>query len=78
MNELTITLPESLHSQLAKLAEREGVSVDQLAASALTEKIAALLTPDYLVQRAKRGSRVGFEQALARVKDTEPTKEDAL
>lgn len=78
MNELTISLPNSLHSQLAKLAEREGVSVDQLATSALTEKVAALLTTDYLVRKAQRGSRSNFEQALNKVKDTDPLQEDAL
>lgn len=78
MNTLTVTLPDSLHSQLQKLADREGVSMDQLAASALTEKIAALLTTDYLTQRAKRASRSKFEQALAKVSDTEPTQQDQL
>ena len=78
MNELTISLPHSLHSKLQQLAEREGISVDQLAASALTEKIAALLTPDYLSERAKRGSRSRFEQAMANIKDIEPDSEDQL
>ena len=53
MNTLTVTLPDSLHSQLRELADREGVSIDQLASAALAEKVAALMTPDYLIQRGK-------------------------
>ena len=68
MSTLTVSLPESVHNQLQRLADREGVSIDQLAASALTEKVAALLTNDYLTQRAQRGSRRNFKQALAKIK----------
>ena len=78
MNTLTVTLPDSLHSQLQKLADREGISMDQLAASALTEKIAALMTTDYLAQRGQRANRTKFEQALAKVSDTEPMQQDQL
>lgn len=76
MSTLTVSLPESVHNQLQRLADREGVSIDQLAASALTEKVAALLTNDYLTQRAQRGSRRSFEQALAKIKDIEPDSTD--
>ena len=78
MSTLTVSLPESVHSQLQQLADREGVSLNQLAASALTEKVAALLTNDYLAQRARQGSRAKFEQVLAKVKNTQPNAEDQL
>lgn len=78
MNTLTLILPDSIHNQLRQLADREGISVDQLAASALSEKIAALLSVDYLAQRAQRGNRSKFEQALAKVGNTEPDQEDTL
>lgn len=78
MNTLTITLPDSLHSQFKQLAEQEGISINQLAASALTEKIAALMTTDYLDKRAQNGSRTKFEQALAGVADVEPEEYDQL
>lgn len=78
MNTLTITLPDSLHCQFQQLAEREGISMDQLAALALTEKIAALMTTDYLAKRTHNGSRSQFEQALASVADVEPQEYDRL
>ena len=52
--------------------------MDQLAASALTEKVAALLTNDYMAQRSQRGSKASFENALTKIKDVEPDATDQL
>lgn len=67
MSTLSLRLPESLHRQLRELARREGISINQLIAAAVGEKIAALLTVTYLEERAKRGSRSKFERILATV-----------
>jgi hypothetical protein len=69
MSTLSLRLPESLHKELRELAKQEGVSINQIAASAVGEKIAALKTAEYLEQRATRGSRARFESALSRVRD---------
>lgn len=78
MSTLSLRLPESLHKQLRELAQSEGISINQLAASALGEKMAALMTQDYLEQRAQRGRRSQFEKALSKVKDTSPEAHDKL
>lgn len=78
MSTLSLRLPESLHKQLRELAQSEGVSINQLAASALGEKMAALMTQEYLEQKAQRGSRRRFEKALAKVKTSEPEPRDKL
>jgi hypothetical protein len=78
MSTLSLRLPESLHKQLRELAQSEGISINQLAASALGEKMAALMTQDYLEQRAQHGSRSKFEKALSKVKNTEPEPQDKL
>ena len=57
MHTLSLRLPESLHKQLEELAQREGVSIDQLVSSAVAEKLAALMTVEYLEERARRGDR---------------------
>jgi hypothetical protein len=67
MSTISLGLPDSLHKQLRELAQREGVSINQLAAS-LGEKMAALMTADYLEQRAKCVNRHKFENPLAEVK----------
>ena len=78
MSTLSLRLPASLHRHLRVLAEREGVSINQIISSAVGEKVAALQTVDYLRERAKRGSRVAFEAVLAKVPDVEPPDVDRL
>ena len=78
MATLSLRLPESVHRTLTALARREGVSINQLINSAVSEKLAALMTEEYLEQRAKRGSRSKFEAALAKVADIEPEDVDRL
>jgi hypothetical protein len=44
MSTISVRLPESLHKKARELAKREGVSINQLVATALAEKVSALLT----------------------------------
>lgn len=67
MSTLSLRLPDSLHKQIRQLAKRDGVSINQLIASAAAEKVAALLTEDYLRERASRGSRERFRAVLTKV-----------
>lgn len=78
MKTMILRLPDSLHGRLKELAERDGVSMNQMVTLAVAEKTAALLTLDYLEQRGKRGSRDRFEAALAAVPDAEPEERDRL
>lgn len=78
MSTLSLRLPESLHRQVAELARREGISMNQLISSAVAEKMAALLTEQYLEERAKRASRKRFAKALSKVADIEPEDVDRL
>ena len=78
MSALSLRLPESLHKRLKELAVREGISINQFIATAVAEKMAALMTEDYLQARAQRGSRTKYEAALAQVPDVEPEERDRL
>lgn len=78
MTALSLRLPESLHRKLAELAEREGISINQLISSAVAEKMAALMTEEYLETRAKRGNRRRFAGALSKVADVEPEEFDRI
>jgi len=77
MSAMSLRLPESLHQAAKELAAREGISMNQLVATALAEKLAALMTVEDL-DRAKRGSRKKFLAAMARVPDVEPEPWDRL
>jgi hypothetical protein len=78
MSTISLRLPESIHRRLADLADREGVSINQLIASAAAEKLAALMTEEYLAERGARASRSRFRDALAKVPDVAPGPHDAL
>ena len=76
MSALSLRLPNSLHERARELARREGVSINQLVAAALAEKMSALLTEEYLEARAQRGSRVRFLAALGQVPAVQPDPGD--
>jgi hypothetical protein len=78
MSTLTIQLPESLKKQIEALAAREGYSVSQFLASAAGEKLAVVLTMDYLRREAAAGRREDFERYLASVPDIAPPEHDRL
>ena len=78
MSTLSLRLPDSLHNQVRLLAKKEGVSINQLLASAAAEKVAALLTEEYLEERARRASREKFRAVLAKVPDDLPEPEDRI
>lgn len=78
MSTLSLRLPESLHKQLKVVAERDGVSINQFIATAVAEKLSALMTADYLEARAARGDRARFDRALARVRDIPPDEDDRI
>lgn len=76
MSTLQLNLPSSLQRHLDALAATEGVPVDQFVVSAVTEKVAALLTEDYLRQRAARANPVAFDAVLSRVPARPPLPDD--
>ena len=78
MSALTVHLPNSLHAKLKELAKAEGLSIDQFLVTAAAEKMAALLTEDYLAQEAKQGKRADFEKVLKDVPHVEPKEHDRL
>lgn len=78
MNTISLRLPPSLYTRIHELATRERMSIDQFITLALAEKLSALMTEEYLSERAKRGDRQKFERAMHRVADIEPEERDRL
>ncbi|PYV15915.1 MAG: toxin-antitoxin system HicB family antitoxin [Acidobacteria bacterium] len=78
MSSLSLRLPESLHRKLRELAKRDDVSINQLIATAVAEKTAALLTLEYLEERARRADPKLIDRLLSRVPDVPPVAGDEL
>ena len=62
MSTISLRLPDSLHERARELAE----------------KVSALMTEDYLGERARRGSKAKFRKAMSKVADAEPEEQDQL
>ena len=78
MSAISLRLPASLHKKVRELAKKEGVSINQFVSTALSEKLSALLTAEYLSSRGRRGDRKRFNKVLAKVKDQDPGPKDRL
>ena len=78
MGTLSLRLPESVHGKLAELAEQEGISINQFVNSAVAEKLAALMTQEYLAQRSQRASRSKFDAVLAKIPLARPVPGDEI
>ena len=76
MSTISLRLPESLHKKARDLAKKENTSINQLVSSALAEKVSALMTEEYLDERAKRASKSKFVKALSKVADVDADKYD--
>ncbi|SDN61674.1 HicB family protein [Desulfonauticus submarinus] len=78
MSTLSVHLPKSLHKTVQELSKKEGVSINQFIVSALSEKISALMTLEYLKEKQKNASKEKFLNALNDVPDVEPLEDDKL
>ena len=78
MSTISLRLPQSLHERVRLLAHQESVSINQMITLALSEKIAALMTEDYLRERGKRADKRKFMKILKKVPDREPQPQDRL
>jgi hypothetical protein len=78
MSIVQVQIPDSLHKCLSDLAGRHGISIDQFVSTAIAEKISALMTENYLKDRAERGDRAKYEAILAKVPDVDPEEHDRI
>ncbi|TRU27779.1 MAG: toxin-antitoxin system HicB family antitoxin [Microcystis aeruginosa Ma_SC_T_19800800_S464] len=78
MSIVQVQIPDSLQKSLCDLASRDGISIDQFISAAIAEKLSALMTENYLIERAKRGDRTKYEAILAKVPDVEPEAYDKI
>ncbi|QQS36117.1 MAG: toxin-antitoxin system HicB family antitoxin [Ignavibacteriales bacterium] len=76
MSNISLRLPDSLHKKARDLAKKEKTSINQLVSSALSEKITALMTEEYIEDRAKRASRKKFKSALRKVSNVPADEKD--
>jgi hypothetical protein len=66
MSIVRVQIPDSFHKSLADLAGRDGISIDRFISTAIAEKLSALMTENYLKDRAGKGNREKYEAILSK------------
>jgi hypothetical protein len=61
-----LRLPRSIKAAAEKLAQSEGISMNQFVATAVAEKLAVLSTVSYFEERKSRADLIAFERILKR------------
>ena len=73
-----LRLPKSLKENVAKVAKRDGTSINQFIAIAVAEKISALETEKFFAERAKQADMEEFRAILFRPGGEPPRSGDEL
>lgn len=74
-----LQLPQSLKDTAARLAQEDGVSLNQWIVSAVAQKIGAVETAsEFLNARAGTAKRGDLTKLLDRAPDVSPSPEDAI
>ena len=73
-----LRLPKSLKAEVAKVAKRDGTSINQFIAIAVAEKISALETERFFAERAKQADMEEFRAILLRPGGEPPRTGDDL
>lgn len=78
MSTLSLRLPDSIHRHIKNIATKEGVSINQFISTAVSEKISAIVTEEYIAERAKNANREDYDRILNKVSNRKPLPGDEL
>jgi uncharacterized protein (DUF1778 family) len=78
MSRLTLRLPETLHHQLAQLAEAEGISLNQYIVYALTRQATSAYSVQAIPELAVTQQRKAFNALLSRLGHASPTEIESI
>jgi hypothetical protein len=71
-----LRLPVSLKAALETISDRDGTSINQFLVVAAAEKIAAMQTEEFFLERRNRADREAFRRILNREGGSAPRAED--
>ena len=76
MSALNLRLPNSIHRHIKEIAQKDGVSINSFINSAVSEKISAIATDEYISERANKSKAGAFKRILKKVPSRKPLPED--
>lgn len=71
-----LRLPKSIKAAAEKLAREEGISMNQFVATAVAEKLAAMQTASFFIERRQRADLATFRKLLNRTGGGPPREGD--
>ena len=77
MSQVALRLPDSLHQYAKQMAARDDASLNQFIVTAVAEKISALNTEAFFLERARQSTPQRAQAALAKVRQVPPQSRDA-
>ena len=73
-----LRLPHSIKAAVVRLAKQDGVSMNQMIATAVAEKVAVLEAATFFEERAKRADFAAFDRIMNREGGEPPRPGDEL
>jgi hypothetical protein len=73
-----LRLPVSLKAALETISDRDGTSINQFLVVAAAEKVAAMQTEEFFLDRRNRADREAFRRVLNREGGEPPSPEDSF
>jgi hypothetical protein len=73
-----LRLPRSIKEGVERAAQRDGVSMNQLIATAVAEKLSAMETADFFESRAARADLDAFDRLMGRTGGEPPREDDRI
>ncbi|SLM28169.1 putative CopG/DNA-binding domain-containing protein [Desulfamplus magnetovallimortis] len=78
MAELLINIPDKLYQKTYEILKLNNISIDEIIAASLAEKLHKLLPDPYLEERAERATGEGFLTVMSQVPDVTPDEYDRM
>lgn len=75
---IQLRLPRSIKEAVVRLAKQDGVSMNQMIATAVAEKVAVLEAATFFEERAKRADYAAFDRIMNRTGGEPPRAGDEL
>ena len=75
---IQLRLPHSIKAAVVRLAKQDGVSMNQMIATAVAEKVAVLEAATFFEDRAKRGDYAAVDRIMNRTGGEPPRAGDEL
>ena len=73
-----LRLPRSVKAEVENRAKADGISVNQFVATAVAEKLAAMNTAGFFVERRERADFAAFDRLMRRKGGEAPHSEDRI